>query len=94
MMHTTIRIEENLEQPLETASHVTGKSKTWITNEALREYLMRVELEKQRWQDTLEALEDIQMGRVVDGEKVHAWLKSWGTAAKLEVPCKEDRLFS
>ena len=35
----------------------------------------------QRWQDTLEALDDIRMGRVIDGNKVHAWLDSWGADA-------------
>ena len=33
-----------------------------------------------RWRETLEALEDVAAGRVVDGELVHAWLKTWGTA--------------
>jgi len=36
-------------------------------------------LENQRWQDTLEGLEDIHAGRMVDGNKVNAWLESWGT---------------
>jgi predicted transcriptional regulator len=43
-------------------------------------------LEKQRWQDTLEALEDIRMGRVVDGDKVHAWLENWGAKQERSIP--------
>lgn len=46
------------------------------------------ELEKQRWQDTIEALEAIRMGRIVDGDNVHAWLESWGTEQELEPPKK------
>jgi predicted transcriptional regulator len=45
----------------------------------MSEFLNRREVEKQRWRDTLEELEDIRMGRVVDGDRVHAWLESWGT---------------
>lgn len=85
----SVRIENSLEQPLEVVTRDIHRSKNWVINEALREYLSHKELEKKRWQDTLEALEDIRMGRVVDGDKVHAWLESWGTDNKLEVPKTE-----
>jgi predicted transcriptional regulator len=42
--------------------------------------------EKQRWLDTLEALEDIHKGNIVDGDKVHTWLESWGTKHELLSP--------
>ncbi len=32
-----------------------------------------------RNKETLEALEDIRAGRVVDGDKVLSWLADWGT---------------
>lgn len=38
------------------------------------------------WQDTLEALESVKVGRIVDGEEVHDWLESWGTAQEQNVP--------
>jgi len=88
MSITSIRIEDDLERALEGIAHDMKRPKGWIINEALREYLQRRELEKQRWQDTLEALEDIRMGRVVDGDKVHAWLESWGTNDELPAPIK------
>lgn len=88
MSVTSIRIEDEIEPVLEAAAKDMRRSKGWIINEALREYLQNRELEKQRWQETLEALEDIRMGRVVDGDKVHAWLKSWGTENELPPPKK------
>ncbi|MCI5142354.1 MAG: CopG family transcriptional regulator [Candidatus Electrothrix sp. ATG1] len=37
-------------------------------------------------EDTLEALEDIESGRVVAGEEVISWLASWGDEDELEPP--------
>jgi|GEM_PF-4499745 len=37
-------------------------------------------------EQVLEALEDVRMGRVVDGDKVYAWLESWGTEDELPAP--------
>jgi len=89
MSITSVRIEDDLEQALEGAAQDMRRTKGWVINEALREYLRHRELEKQRWEDTLEALEDIRMGRVVDGDKVHAWLESWGTDDMLPVPIEK-----
>lgn len=88
MSITSVRIENDLEDFLEEAAHEMRRPKGWIINEALREYLQHRKLEQQRWEDTLEGLEDIRMGRVVDGDKVHAWLKSWGTENELPPPDK------
>jgi predicted transcriptional regulator len=39
-----------------------------------------------RRQETLEAIEDIEAGRVVDGKKVLNWLSDWGTDDEQEPP--------
>jgi predicted transcriptional regulator len=41
---------------------------------------MTREQDEEYWQDTLNALESVKEGKVIDGEKVHDWLESWGTA--------------
>ncbi len=86
MSVTSVRIENNLMPALDKIAHNLKRSKSWIINEALKEYVAHHMLEQTRWQDTLEALEDIRMGRVVDSDKVHAWLESWGTDNELEPP--------
>jgi predicted transcriptional regulator len=86
MSVTSVRIEDGLEQLLEATANDMHRSKGWIINEALRKYLQHKKAEKERWQDTLEALEDIRMGRIIDGSKVHAWLESWGTNEESEEP--------
>ena len=54
----------------------------------MREFFTGHSEEQNRWNDTLEALEDIRMGRVVDGDKVHAWLESWGRDYEKSPPKK------
>lgn len=42
--------------------------------------------EQTRWQETLKAMESVAQGRVVSGEAVHDWLRSWGAASELSPP--------
>lgn len=42
--------------------------------------------EQTRWQETLKAMESVVQGRVVSGETVHDWLRSWGTDNELSPP--------
>ncbi len=86
MAITSVRISETLEPALDAAAHDLNRPKSWVINEALRNYLNDRMIEKQRWQDTVEALEDIRMGRVVDGNKVHAWLDTWGSSNVSPLP--------
>lgn len=43
-------------------------------------------LNQQRWDETMLALDSVALGRVVDGDKVHAWLETWGTEKELPPP--------
>ena len=43
-------------------------------------------LEQARWSETLEAMESVAQGKVVSGEAVHSWLRSWGRADELPPP--------
>lgn len=86
MAVTSIRLQPELERPLREIASKLKRSKNWVLNQALREYVARNELEEKRWQETLEALESVQEGRVVDGDAVHGWLASWGTDDELSPP--------
>jgi predicted transcriptional regulator len=83
---TTIRLQSDLEEPLKLAAERSRRSKNWLVNQAVREFLQRDALEQQRWQDTVEALESARQGQVIDGEKVHGWLESWGADDELPPP--------
>jgi len=83
---TSIRIPEEMEKPLESLSKKLDRSKSYLINQAIKEFIARQSLEDSRWQDTLQALESIMSGNSIDEEDVNAWLNSWGTKNRLSTP--------
>ncbi len=83
---TSIRIPDDLDKPLESLSKKLDRSKNYLVNQAIREFIARQSLEDSRWQDTLDALASIEAGKSIDEEDVNAWLNSWGTAARKPLP--------
>jgi len=83
---TSIRITDDMEKPLKSLSKKLDRSKNYIINQAIKEFLARQSLEDSRWQDTLEALESIKAGKTIDEEDVNAWLNSWGTNDRKSPP--------
>lgn len=86
MSVTTVRLPSSVEQQLDTIAAQLQRSKSWIINQALSEYIARQQLEQERWLQTLEAMESATQGKLVDASKVHDWLKSWGTASEQDAP--------
>ena len=86
MSITTVRLQPDIEQGLQSVAGTLHRSKSWVINQAVKEFLERQELEKQRWQETLQAMESVAQGRVVSGESVHEWLNSWGSSNELPPP--------
>ena len=86
MTVTTVRLQPEVESGLEAAAEKLHRTKSWVINQALREFLLRQELEQARWQETLQAMESVARGKVVSEESVHAWLGSWGTKEELPPP--------
>lgn len=86
MSVTTVRLQPEVESGLEAVADKLHRTKSWVINQALREFLARQELEQARWQDTLQAMESVAKGKVVSGEAVHAWLDSWGDRSELPAP--------
>ena len=79
---TSIRLTDDIEKPLESLAKKLDRSKNYIINQAIKEFLVKQSLEGSRWQDTLEALESIKAGKSIDEADVNAWLNSWGTGAR------------
>ncbi|GGN19348.1 MULTISPECIES: CopG family ribbon-helix-helix protein [Marinomonas] len=86
MSVTTVRLQDDTEQRLEIIANKLQRSKGWIINQALVEYIEKQQLEQERWQQTLEAMESAAQGKVVAGEEVHKWLNSWGTDNEQDAP--------
>jgi predicted transcriptional regulator len=86
MSVTSVRIQEDLKQPLERLADKLQRSRNWLINEAVKEYISRQESESTKWKETLEAITSVKNGDVVDGEKVHTWMKSWGEESEQKPP--------
>ena len=83
---TTIRLQPEVESGLAAMSDKLHRSKNWLVNQAIREFVARQELEQSRWTETLTAMESVAQGKIVSGQAVHSWLESWGTANELPPP--------
>ena len=75
---TSVRMPDELLEQLQDTAERLRRSKGWIINDAVREYLVKEERKSRMLEDTREALADIKAGRVVDGADVIDWLDSWG----------------
>ena len=87
---TTVRLPPETERELDELAGRLDRSKGWVINQALAEYAARQRLEQARWRETLEALEAVAEGRVVDADRVHAWLRSWGTPNETASPDRDE----
>lgn len=86
MTVTTVRLQPEIEQGLEAIAGKTQRTKSWVINQALKEYIQRQDQEQARWRETLNAMESVAQGKVVSGEAVHTWLRSWGSSQELPPP--------
>ncbi|MEA5551378.1 CopG family ribbon-helix-helix protein [Anabaena cylindrica UHCC 0172] len=86
MSTTSFRLDDDLQEKLDTAATRLQRSKGWIINDALRRYIEQEERKQQMLEETQEAIADIEAGRVVSGEEVMKWLETWGTAAETKAP--------
>ena len=86
MAVTTVRLQPDIEQHLEAIASRLQRSKGWVINQALEEYIAKQKLEQERWQQTLDAMESAAQGRVAEASDVHDWLNSWGTENEKDAP--------
>lgn len=86
MSVTTVRLQAEIENELEAIASRLHRSKGWVINQALSEFIEKQQLEQARWQQTMDAMESAAQGKVVDASEVHDWLSSWGTEKELDAP--------
>ena len=86
MSITSIRITDDVDKPLEALSKKLDRSKNYLINQAIKEFLARQSVEDSRWEETLEALESIKQGNAIAENDVNAWLNSWGTGERKTPP--------
>ncbi len=86
MSVTSVSISEDIEAPLENLAKRLDRSKDYIINQAIREYIARQLMEEGRWEDTLKAFSSAQEGRLIEEAGVAEWLQSWGSDSELTPP--------
>ena len=85
---TSIRLQSDIERPLEELAVKLDRSKNYLINQAIREFIARQSRDEALWEDTLQALSSIKDGSSVPESEVNAWLESWGTDGELSPPGK------
>lgn len=86
MSVTTVRLNPDVERELSSIADRTRRSKSWLINRAVAEFIERERLDQERWKQTLEAVESAAKGNVIAAEPVHEWLRSWGSDEETDPP--------
>lgn len=89
MSITSVRLSDDLEKPLDALAHKLDRSRSYLINQAVREFVARQAVEESRWQETLCALESIKSGNAISEDTVHSWLNSWGSGLETNTPAKK-----
>lgn len=83
---TNVRLQPDIENPLEELARKLDRSKNYIINQAIKEFIARQSVDDERWQETLQAIRSVETGRRIEEQLVARWLESWGTGEELEPP--------
>ena len=83
---TSVRLNSDIEAPLENLAQRLDRSKNYLINQAIKEFVARQAMEDSRWEDTLKALDSVNEGKVINESEVISWLKTWGTDSESSPP--------
>ena len=86
MAVTSVRLNTDVIAPLEKLSQKLDRSRNYIINQAIREFVARQSMEDSLWNDTLEALESVKSGQSIPEDEVKDWLESWGSENEKSPP--------
>jgi len=81
----TAHIPSALAEKIDRLAQRMERSRGWVVKQAL---LAWVEEEEQRHRMTLEALADVDAGRIIEHPSVQAWAASLSTAKPLRPPAR------
>ncbi len=83
---TSIRLQPEVEKPLERLSKKLDRSRNYLINQAIKEFIENRAIEDKRWAETLLALESVKSEEVIEEAEVMDWLKSWGSKNEKSPP--------
>jgi RHH-type rel operon transcriptional repressor/antitoxin RelB len=79
----TVRVDTNAKKRLEKLAKSTGRSRSFLAAEAIKEYL-----EVNEWQvaGIKRAIASLDRGEAVPHDRVREWVESWGSANEGPAP--------
>ena len=80
------RIDVDLKKTFESILNENGLTTSKVLRNFIADYVEKEKLKVERDKQTQEALEEVVLGNIVDGEKVMSWLNSWGTEKEETTP--------
>ncbi len=83
---TSVRLQPEIENPLEKLATKLDRSKNYLINQAIKEFIARRALDEARWDETLEALDSVKSNKLLEEQSVNEWLESWGSDNELSPP--------
>lgn len=86
MSVTSVRLKPEIEHPLEDLAKKLDRSKNYLINQAIKEFIARQSLESERWRETLQAIRSVEAGKHIEEKDVSLWLNSWGAENEIEPP--------
>ena len=87
MQATTIRCDKDILQQLDALAEARNRSRTWVINQALAEYVAREEKREQFKGYILKSWQQYQeTGLHVTDDELVAWLETWGGENEAEMP--------
>src|SRR5215218_5623005 len=84
----TLRVESNVKKRLEKLAKSTGRSRSFLAAEALREYL---DLNEWQVEGVRKAIASLDREGGVSHEQVKSWVNSWGGKREHSAPKKSAR---
>jgi predicted transcriptional regulator len=79
----SLRLESKIKMRLEKEAKLTKRSAGFVVQQALKDYLDSKDYERKIAD---EAFAEAEKGIFTSGEKVFAWMESWGTENELPFP--------
>ena len=83
---TSVRLQSEIERPLENLANKLDRSKNYLINQAVKEFIARKGIAEQRWVETLEAIDSVKSGKAISEAEVNEWLESWGSDNEIKPP--------
>jgi len=90
-MATSVKLDAELKNRIQSLANVRHRSAHWIMREAIRDYVEREEARESFKQEAIASWKTYrETGQHLTGKEARDWLNNWGTDKETEIPeCHE-----